>query len=356
MGFEVNTRMKYTTVFEKFKSEYGVLFALGFEEEKSSYIGDRRLSELSPKKNGVVRVSDDMTVGELAKQMAEQFGGGTEIWVERYEYKGHQVPWFMKVKDDVRLCDAHAANNGKFIRSHGFLDSIGKSEQEVQDELAHEDLAELEKRALALSVEYEDIKNAVRECVKDYELFDVDSYLRELKEKMLSTVPEHIKQLKAKISKGSAFSESIIQEVEICCSLDVSLNKKQLLNELSAKAIDNIRQKGKLSDDILQEIELCTTTNPTIDKEPVLKEVTVSAIENIRNSIKGKNQMPSSFKKEIGLCCKVNPSLDKNAIMQELTDMVAKTKLRNIIIEIASVIGGIIVISILSWLWNRYVF
>ena len=356
MGFEINTRMKYTTVFEKFKSEYGVLFALEFEKEKSSYVGDRRLSELSPKKNGEVRVTNNMTVGELRKQMAEQFGGDAYIWVVRHKYKGHDLSWYMEVKDEVILSKARFAEEGEFVRTKEFMDIGCKSEQEVQDELAREDLEELKKKALAFSIRYKDLEKAIRECVKDFELFDVDSYLRELKEKMLSTIPEHIKQLKAKISKGSAFSESIIQEVEICCSLDVSLNKKQLLNELSAKAIDNICQKGKLSDDILQEIELCTTTNPTIDKESVLKEVSVSAIENIRNSIKGKDQMPSSFKKEIGLCCKVNPSLDKNAIMQELTDMVAKTKLRNTIIEIASVIGGIIVISILSWLFNRYVF
>ena len=356
MGFEINTRMKFSSVSEKFLSEYNAILALGFEKSSYSSIGDRRLSELSPKTNGVVHVADNMTVGELKKQMSEQFGGSASIWVVRHKYKGHNLSWYMEVTDDVRIREARMAQTGKFVKTKEFLDIGGKSEQEVQDELAHEDLDDLEKKALAFSVGYKDLEKSIRECVKDYELFDIDSYLRELKEKMVSTAPEHIKLLTAKISKGSAFTESIIQEVEICCQMDASINKKQLLNELSAKAIDNILQNGKLSDDILREIELCASTNPAIDKESVLRDVSVAAIENIRYSIKGKDQMPSAFKKTVGLCCKVNPSLDKNAIMQELTDVVAKTKLRNRIIEIASVIGGIIVSCIFIWLFNRYVF
>ena len=50
MGFEINTKMKFATVGEKFKKEYGIILALTLGGT-SKPAGESRLSELSPKKN-----------------------------------------------------------------------------------------------------------------------------------------------------------------------------------------------------------------------------------------------------------------------------------------------------------------
>lgn len=311
MGFEINTRMKFSSVSEKFRSIYGVELALSFE--KSWGIGEHRLSELSPKTNGVVRVTDEMTVGMFKKQMAEQFGGSAAIWVIRHQYKGHVLRWFMEVKDEVKMSQARFAEDGKFIKAEEFLSFDSKSEQEVQNELAHENLEDLEKKALTFSTEYTELEKTIRESVKEYELFDVESYIRELKESMSKAAPERIEQITTKISHGDFFTESVICEVGVCCSVNPSLNKEQLLQNLSAKAI-----------------------------------------EVIRDDMKGKVEIPSSMTKEVDLCCIVNPSLDRNAIMQELSDMVAKKKKQKKIEEMAIMVGSIIVISVLSWILNHY--
>ena len=186
MGFEINTRMKFKSVDENFKKNYGVSLALSFENYNFWTIGEHRLSELSSKTGGVVQVTDDMTVGEFRKEMFEQFGGTAEIWVKQYVYKGRRGGmWYMKVPDNVKLCDASQAKAGEFVHAPIAFGLDGfETEEQYQNRLGRIDLEEVEKKVLKKAEWNQEIEKEIRKTVSDLELFDIEGYIEEFKEKL----------------------------------------------------------------------------------------------------------------------------------------------------------------------------
>lgn len=181
MGFEINTKMKFATVGEKFKKEYGIILALTLGGT-SKPAGESRLSELSPKKNGLVTVSDNMTVKQLCEQISEQFGGEAAVWVLKGIYRGLPAPWLMEVPESTRLCDAQNVQGGKFVKAPDF---IGKkeylNEQQFQNLLGNLWLESFEKDMLKKTKWKPELEQKMRNWVRNLELFDIDAYIEELK-------------------------------------------------------------------------------------------------------------------------------------------------------------------------------
>ncbi len=185
MGFEINTRMKFKSVDENFKKNYGVSLALSFKNYDFWTIGEHRLSELSPKTGGVVQVTDDMTVGELCKEMSEQFGGTAEIWVTKHIYKGRSGMWHLEVPDNIKLCDASHTSKGKFVHALVAFGLGGfETEEEFQNRLGRKDLEEFEEKALKDLKWDEELEKQIRETVSDLKFFDIEGYIKEFQEKL----------------------------------------------------------------------------------------------------------------------------------------------------------------------------
>jgi len=114
MGFEITSRMKLSVVQEKLHTLYGVSLAVAFEDPMALRF-DKRFSDISPKKNGVVRVRDNMTVKEFCDKMNEQFGGSTSLLFRHSSYCGFGYAWYSLVPNEHILKTARENKNGDFV-------------------------------------------------------------------------------------------------------------------------------------------------------------------------------------------------------------------------------------------------